>query len=118
MADQDDNARLRGPPVTASLDLDFRPALNRLLSAVGNLDSGVAAKEPGACHDGRGRERDQGHRSAAPSQLAAGLRIRIATYYSSPGFVRWRPTIRVPQVALSRRCAREHPLRVAGRSDR
>jgi hypothetical protein len=46
MADQNDNGRLRGPPVTASLDLDFRPALNLLLSAVGNLDSGVAAKEP------------------------------------------------------------------------
>lgn len=73
MADQDHNGRLRGPPVTASLDLDFRPALNRLLSAVGNLDSGVAAKEPGACHDGRGRERDQGHRSAEPSQHAASL---------------------------------------------
>src|SRR5258708_22055824 len=73
LATHNDAEWRRDLPVTASLDLDHRPARNFLLRAVGDLQAGIAAEEPGARDHWSGREREQGNRRNDPAQHVASL---------------------------------------------
>ena len=55
-----DAKRPRDLPVAASLNLNYWTAGNVLLVAVRDLDARVAAEQPRAAHDWRGRQRKQG----------------------------------------------------------
>jgi hypothetical protein len=65
--------RPRHLPVAAALNLDYRIARNLLLGAVRDLDARVAAKQPSAAHDWRGRQREQDNSGDDPRQHKASV---------------------------------------------
>jgi hypothetical protein len=60
-------------PVTASLTPDLRSVGRVLLRAVGDLNAGVAAEQPGSRDHGRGREGDQSCCGNDPTKHGASL---------------------------------------------
>jgi hypothetical protein len=65
-------------PVTTARDLHHAVGPG-LLRAIGDLDSGVAAEEPGPAHGRAGRERDEGNGGDGPAQHVARLTARVPT---------------------------------------